>query len=510
MDKTLTIISIVASLICIAFSAAVVIVLRKVKNSVGISSQGGDANKDGSSVLNEIDNFNDNLNEVKNIVNEHTTKEKDSIMNAFNSSNSTMIQVLYENLKSFKDTLYENLNATKEQLAEIREEMRLAVLQMSASTNTALESQQNKLEKTLEKMNGDIKYILSNLKEDVEKSLDRMTDGVKSSLKEMREDNKVQLESVKQDNEKQLEKMRETVDEKLSSTLDKRIQSAFEMVNDRLDSVQKGFGEMQNLSTKVTNLNKMFANVKTRGGWGEVSLESLLDQILSPEQYEKQFRLNKNSQEAVDFVIVMPGQGANNEKKVYLPIDSKFPLDKYVRLVEASEEGDSEKIEVAKKALIDEVKREARSIKNKYIKEPKTTKFAVMYVPTEGLYAEIAKDVALTNQLQNEYGVTVCGPTTIAALLNSLQVGFTTLRIQKNSGMIVDAIKQFKKDFKTYTDLICKVKKNATTVVTTIEEVEKRNRLIDDRLSKVSGYLPDSQEEITYIASADATEDDRE
>ena len=192
-----------------------------------------------------------------------------------------------------------------------------------------------------------------------------------------------------------------------------------------------------------------------------------------------------------------------------MPIDSKFPLDRYVRLVEASEEGDIEKIEVARKALIEEVKREARSIKNKYIKEPKTTKFAVMYVPTEGLYAEIAKDSALMSQLQNEFGVIVCGPTTISALLNSLQVGFTTLRIQKNSGLIVDAIKQFKKDFKTYTDLICKVKKNATTVVTTIEEVEKRNRIIDDRLSKVSGYLPDTQG-VNLIASADATEDDTE
>ena len=196
----------------------------------------------------------------------------------------------------------------------------------------------------------------------------------------------------------------------------------------------------------------------------------------------------------------MPGQ---NGDTVYLPIDSKFPLDKYVRLVEASEEGDSEKIEIARKSLVEEVKREARSICAKYIKVPLTTNFAVMYVPTEGLYAEIAKDSALTSRLQNEFSVTVCGPTTVTALLNSLQVGFTTLKIQKRSGDIVKELGKFRKDFLKYTDLIGKVKKNATTVVTTIEEVERRNTLINQRLSKVSGDLPEGDGE--RLIAADET-----
>ena len=457
----------------------------------GIRKRKKDAPSD-SNVLSEVETLNDNLNEVKNIINEHTTREKDSILTAFNASNSTLILMLEKYMNSFKQTLDENLNTTKEQLNEIREEMQLATKQMSANTTDALEKMQDKTEKSL-----------TNLKDDTGKSLDRMNDEIKTSLKDMREDNQKQLLGVKQDNEKQLEKMRETVDEKLSSTLDKRIQNAFEIVNDRLDKVQRGFGEMQDLSTKVTNLNKMFANVKTRGGWGEVALESLLDQILAPEQYAKQFRLSRSSQEAVDFVIVMPGQG---DEKVYLPIDSKFPLDKYIRLVEASEEGDAEKVEIARKSLVDEVKREARSISSKYIKVPTTTNFAVMYVPTEGLYAEIAKDSALTSQLQNDFNVTVCGPTTVTALLNSLQVGFTTLKIQKRSGDIVKELNKFKKDFVKYTELIGKVKKNATTVVTTIEDVEKRNDMINQRLSKVVGDLP-VDDDTRLIASDEVTED---
>lgn len=497
IDRILLIITLAVTAVCAALILATLIVLRKKKSGSGKPLQDGD-------LLSEIDNFNDNLNEVKNIINEHTTREKDGIMSAFNASNVTLIQMLDTYLKSFKSGLDGNLSATKDLLAEIREEMKLATLQMGATTAAALEGQQNKIEKTLDKTNGEIKYSIGGLRDDVAKALDRMGEEIKTSLKDMREDNQRQLQSVKQDNEKQLEKMRETVDEKLSGTLDKRIQSAFELVNDRLDNVQKGFGEMQTLSTKVANLNKIFSNVKTRGGWGEVALESLLDQILTSEQYEKQFRLSKNSQEAVDFVVVMPGQG---DETLYLPIDSKFPLDKYIRLVEASEEGDNERIEVARKALVDEVKREARSISSKYIKVPKTTNFAVMYVPTEGLYAEIAKDSALTSQLLAEFGVTVCGPTTISALLNSLQLGFTTLKIQKRSGEIVKELGKFRKDFGKYTELIGKVKKNANTVVTTIEEVEKRNTLINQRLSRVSGELPaEEEDDALLVASGDATE----
>lgn len=490
MDKAILICTVIAA-VCAAVSMVVCL--------LALNKRGGNQSADGT-LSDGLDNLNDSLNEVKNMVNEHISKEKESIVTAFNSSNATLIDMLDRYMNSFKETLGKNLDTVDRQLKEIREEMTCATRLMRGETSDSLERMQEKTKASLAEMNAAIDRSLKTLKSDISESLDKMNADIKSSLKEMREDNQKQLTGVKEDNEKQLEKMRETVDEKLSGTLDTRIKNAFEMVNERLDKVQRGFGEMQSLSTKVTNLNKMFSNVKTRGGWGEVALESLLDQILSPEQYAKQFRLGKGSQEAVDFVVVMPGQ---NGDTVYLPIDSKFPLDKYVRLVEASEEGDSEKIEIARKSLVEEVKREARSICAKYIKVPLTTNFAVMYVPTEGLYAEIAKDSALTSRLQNEFSVTVCGPTTVTALLNSLQVGFTTLKIQKRSGDIVKELGKFRKDFLKYTDLIGKVKKNATTVVTTIEEVERRNTLINQRLSKVSGDLPEGDGE--RLIAADET-----
>lgn len=457
MEKILLIIAIILLAVCAAMAAVNMALIIKKKRK--------DNQSDSQDVIAEIDALNNNLNDIKNMINEHTSGERRILSESFGASNRSFTDLLKEYLNSFKDTVDSNLKASKEQLSEIREEMRGATKQMRGDTVVAL---------------------------------DKMKEEINNSLKDMRSDNRVHLDDVKQNNEKQLKLMRETVDEKLSNTLNDRIKHAFEIVNDSLGKVQQGFGEMKDLSTKVTNLNKMFANVKTRGGWGEVALESLLDQILSPEQYATQFRLSKTSQEAVDFVIVMPGQG---EDTLYLPIDSKFPLDRYAALIEASEQGDQETTERARKALVDEVKREARSIQSKYIKVPKTTNFAIMYLPTEGLYAEIAKDSALMNQLQTEFRVTVCGPTTITALLNSLQTGFTTLRIQKRSGEILKELQQFQKDFKKYTDLIGKVKKNAETVVTQIGQVEQRNDIINRRLAKVGGELPDVDDNVELIAS---------
>ncbi|MDE5756532.1 MAG: DNA recombination protein RmuC, partial [Clostridia bacterium] len=308
----------------------VAIVLLAVSVAVGIanlvlSKKKSVTRQDGGDILGEIDTLNNNLNEVKNLVNEHTTKERENLSgaltNAINASNSALAPMIAEYMKGFKETLGDNLKMTKETLEEIRREMKSAAADMSKSTDEALLALKKGTQDALERMS-----------KTIENSLDRIGNSLKDSLKELRDDNKTQLESVQKSNETQLEKMRETVDEKLTATLNSRITSAFEVVQKSIDSVQQGFGEMKELTGKVGNLNKMFSNVKTRGGWGEVALESLLDQILSPEQYQRQFRLNKNSQEMVDFVIVMPGQKGEN---LYLPIDCKFPLDRYVELVEA-------------------------------------------------------------------------------------------------------------------------------------------------------------------------------
>lgn len=348
---------------------------------------------------------------------------------------------------------------------------------------------------------------LEALKTEFRAGIADMRKELSENVEKMRADSAAQLKAVRDDNEKQLEKMRVTVEEKLGETLEKRVEIAFKSVSERLDGVQRGFGEMKELTDKVGNLNRMFSNVKTRGTWGEVALQSLLEQILSPEQYVAQCYLTRGSREAVDFAVVMPGQAGDT---VYLPIDAKFPLEDYQRLLDAGDRGDNAAVEFARKALRERVKNEAKSINDKYIKPPTTTNFAVMYVPNEGLYAEILRDGALISEMQNKHHVTVCGPTTIAALLNSLQVGFTTLKIQKKSAEIVNLMQAVRTDFGKFTVLIEKVRSQAQTVVNTVESMETRNRILTKKLDKLGDDMPPEYLAGDAAASLDAPDTEGE
>ena len=342
-------------------------------------------------------------------------------------------------------------------------------------------------------MRGDLERQFAEIRKDLTQNVDRMRADMQARLKEVREDN-----------EKQLDKMRATVDEKLSETLEKRVQDAFKQVSERLDSVQKGFGEMKELTASVGNLNRIFSNVKTRGNWGEVSLQSLLEQILAPEQYKTQFCVSPRSREAVDFAVAMPGQAG---EEVYLPIDAKFPLEDYYRLLDASDAGDKAAVELARKALRDRVKSEARSINEKYIKVPRTTNFAVLYVPNEGLYAEILRDGSFASDLQTQYRVTVCGPTTISALLNSLQVGFTTLKIQKKSGEIIKLMQAVRTDFTKFTGLIDTIRTRAQGVVKAVDDIDKRNQLLTKKLDKLGDDMPEGYIAEEAAAAIDAPQE---
>ncbi|MDE5600926.1 MAG: DNA recombination protein RmuC, partial [Clostridia bacterium] len=324
---------------------------------------------------------------------------------------------------------------------------------------------------------------LDKMREDTAYSLNEVKNANAASLKEVRDDNARNLAQMKADNAAQLEKMRETVDEKLSSTLEQRFDRSFKLVNDRLEEIHRTFGELQNLQTGVNDLNKIFKNVKTRGTWGEVALESLLAQILTPEQYDKQVRLTRGSEDMVDFVIKMPGKG---DGEVLLPIDSKFPMEDYARLAEAADRADVEGIEAASKALAAKVKSEAMSIRDKYVKPPKTTDFAIMYLPTEGLYAEIIKREGLVEDIQNKYRIVVCGPTTIAALLNSLQMGFKSVAIEKRSTEIGKLLTSFIVDFSKFSKLLQQTGDKLTGVQTTLMNAEKRTEYIRQKLDKVS------------------------
>lgn len=303
------------------------------------------------------------------------------------------------------------------------------------------------------------------------------------SISDLRLANAESIKEMKQDNAVQLDKMRQTVDEKLSATLEQRFNQSFKIVNDRLEEINRTFGELQNLQTGVNDLNRIFKNVKTRGTWGEVSLESLLSQILAPEQYAKQVRIKRGSEDMVDFVIRMPGK---TDEEVWLPVDAKFPVEDYARLVEASEKGDPDGVESASKALAQRVKAEAMSIRDKYIVPPKTTDFAIMYLPTESLYAEVLRREGLVEDIQNKFRIVVCGPTTIAALLNSLQMGFKSVAIEKRSTEIGKLLQGFMTDFAMFTKLLQQTGDKIDGVRKTLENAEKRTMIIGKKLNKIN------------------------
>lgn len=337
----------------------------------------------------------------------------------------------------------------------------------------------------LDKMRDDNAKNLAAIKENSDKSLAEVRADNVRILTAVRDDNNKNLAKMQEDNSKQLEKMRETVDEKLSSTLEQRFKQSFAIVGERLEAINKSFGELQTLQNGVNDLKGVFGNIKTRGMWGEVALENLLSQILTEDQYAKQYNISRSSKEAVDFAIRMPGKG---DGEVVLPIDSKFPLEDYQRLIEASEKVDAAGVEAAGKALEKRIKQEAQSIRDKYIKPPMTTDFAILYLPVEGLFAEVVKRHGLMEELQTKHRVVVCGPTTITALLNSLQMGFKSVAIEKRSTEIGKLLAAFVGDFEKFSTLLQKTKIKLENVQTTISDADKRTEIIRKKLAKVSGY----------------------
>ena len=292
-----------------------------------------------------------------------------------------------------------------------------------------------------------------------------------------------QLEFVRADNNRQLEEMRKTVDEKLQKTLEEKMNRSFSLVNERLEQVYKGLGEMQNLAVGVGDLKKVLSNVKTRGILGEIQLGSILREILSPEQYEENVATKRGSKNVVEFAVKLP---ADDNGFVYLPIDSKFPGDTYAALRDAIEEGDKAKIELCSKALTATIKSEAKDIRDKYISPPSTTEFAIMFLPFEGLYSEVVNR-GLVEVLQRDYKVNIAGPSTMAALLNSLQMGFKTLAVQKRSAEVWDVLGSVKEEFDKFNDVLVATQ---TRLDQANKELDKlvgvRTRQIQRKLSGIS------------------------
>lgn len=364
------------------------------------------------------------------------------------------------------DKLTEDLKKTESSVKET----------VTTATNTSSNSLVGGVKMTLDAVTANINNVLSNNEK---------------RIAEMRESLDKNLGEIRQDNEKRLAEMRQVVEEKLTATLGERLSQTVSAINEQLDKVSKGLGEMQNLTTGVTDLRRMLGNVKARGTLGEVSLENILSNILTAEQYSSQFNLSAKATDGrkiVDFAVILPGQ--KGEEKVFLPIDAKFPLEDYQKLVDASEKADAEKTDEYSKALMHAVKLQAKSIRDNYIMPPKTVDFALMYLPIEGLYAEVVRTPALLEELRTKYKVIPVGPTTISALLNSLQLGFRTLAVQKSSREIFDQLVRFQKDFGKFVELLGKAQNQIGTLGKTLEEATKKTDMIQKNLNKIERIAP--------------------
>jgi len=315
--------------------------------------------------------------------------------------------------------------------------------------------------------------------------LEKLTQMNEKKFEELKEKVEQKLHTLQESNSLKLEEMRVTVDEKLHSTLEKRLGESFKLVSDRLEQVHKGLGEMQTLAVGVGDLKKVLTNVKSRGTWGELQLENLIDQLLTPDQYAKNIATKKGSGDRVEFAIKMPGRGNNKDEVLWLPIDAKFPMEDYQRLQLAQETVDLAAIEEASKALENRIKGEAKTIFDKYLDPPNTTDFALMFLPVEGLFAEVLRRPGLIEKIQTDYKVVLTGPTTLTAILNSLQMGFRTLAIEKRSSEVWSLLGAVKTEFGKFGDILEKTQKKLAEASNTIDDASKRSRAIERKLRDV-------------------------
>ena len=404
------------------------------------------------------------------------------------------------------------------QIATVQNNQIDAFSRQLVELTTANERRLQELRETVDKKLGEAKEDARQGREESAGTLKRFSESLNQQLgvvreasdkrlTEMRQMVEARLEAIQKDNGEKLEKMRQTVDEKLHATLEQRLGESFKLVSDQLQAVQHGLGEMRSLASDVGGLKRVLSNVKDRGGWGEVQLESLLEQILITEQYEKNVATRPGSSERVEFAIRLPG--AHEGGQVWLPIDSKFPLEDYQRLLAAQELADAAGVEESGKAIEAQIKKEARAIRDKYVEPPYTTDFALLFLPTEGLYAEVLRRPGLADTLQREYRVTVVGPTTLTALLNSLQMGFRTLAIEKRSSEVWQVLGAVKVEFGRFGDVLAGMKKQIQTVANSIDSAETRTRQMARKLKSVEALSDGKSQELLgpAIDSTDETEE---
>ena len=386
--------------------------------------------------------------------------------------------------KNLKDEFERNRKENSESNRASRKESNETIVKFQDSINSKFDTL---TKNTQEAMTSNLTKFMSTLSE----RLDSLSKVTQDNLTKQQETVQNSLKNIQDSNEKKLEQMRATVDEKLQTTLEKRLTNSFELVTKQLEAVQKGLGEMQNLANDVGGLKRALTNVKTAGGMGEVQLETILNDFLSVEQFEKNAHPNpSNPRKVVEFAVKIPSKNTEREF-IYLPLDSKYPATVWDNLTLAYEQGEKEQIEVLRKQLETEIKKFAKDIKEKYIEVPYTTDFGILFVPYESLYAELNRIPGLVQKLQNELKVTVAGPSTLTALLNSLQMGFRTLAIQKETSKVWDLLGAVKTEFGKFGTVLQKTKEKLQSATSEIEKAETRSRQIERKLTKVEA-LPES------------------
>lgn len=423
------------------------------------------------------------------------------------SGHGDLEQTLREEARNGRSELREQIEGLGRQQDARLETFARALTDLSTRTDQRLDLLRDALSEDARKAREDAGVAQQRLAESLGQRLQEMTQRNEQRIGEMRATLEQQLQSLQADNAQKLDQMRVTVDEKLQTTLETRLGASFQLVSDRLEQVQRGLGEMQQLATGVGDLKRVLTNVKNRGSWGEVQLDNILEQTLTQEQYARGVKVRPDSGEMVDIAVRLPGRG-HEDTPVWLPIDSKFPREDYERLLDAQEQGDADGVRVQGAQLERAIRVQAKSICDKYIAPPHTTDFAVMFLPTEGLYAEVIRRPGLVDLLQREHRVVVAGPTTVTALLNSLQMGFRTLAIEQRSSEVWSLLGAVKSEFGKFAGILEKAEKQISTVGRSLGEASRKTRTIERRLRGVESLGSEQTDLLLGDASGDDDDTD--
>lgn len=480
-----SIISIAVAVVSCLISIVVCVRIGKLKSS----------NIGGQEVYREFENMQSQMNNNNKMLMDSLNN---TLMNTNNAINNILLNQRQE-LENVKKNLNDFADRNEGRIAKLTNDVNINMNSIRQENARQMSDYLNNTQNAIVNISSLQKQELEN----IQKRVDALTIKNEEKIEKLTQDITLSMNTIRQENEKQLEAMRLTVDEKLNVSLSQRLNDSFAKIQSSLEHVDTGLGEMKALASGVGDLKKMLSNVKTRGVWGEVMLNTLLEQMLSPQQFRAQVQIKVNSKERVDFVVVMPGR---DDREVYLPIDSKFPLEDYYRLAEASEKSDLDEVEKSHKQLVRRIKEEAKKINEKYIDVPTTTDFAVMFLPIEGLYAEVVKDVELIDFIQTNYKIVICGPTTLSALLNSLQMGFKTMHIEKRSSEIWSLLSTFKTEFEKFVALLLKTQNKLSDANDTIEMATKSSKKIAKKLSDVSQVVGIDYEDNGQIEFADEDE----